>query len=147
MLKTEDVKSLYTAGPIDGVTPKWATEWRRKVKDALPGWTILDPTDGKDLYQIGVNDSVYTPEYIVGTDLEMVKQAEIILLDWREIPWSEMTAIPVLRVGTSMEIREAYTLGKRIIAFGDLRLGYWIRFHATEFYDTLDEALEVLKCG
>ena len=141
---------LYPSGPIDGVTPEWATEWRRKVRDTLTGWTVLDPTAGKDLYAAGVNDTMYTAEEIVKADLAMVEAADVVLVDWREpsmcmpmgsaIPsWN-----PPLRVGTICEIKHAHDHGKRIIAFGYLRRGFWFRYHVTEWYGTLEEALEKL---
>ena len=142
---------LYLAGPIDCVTPEWATEWRRTVRDALPQWTVLDPTAGKDLHAPGVNDTVYTPEEIVEADLDLVMQAEVVLVDWREAMWRHsVTNRPYilskqpLRVGTVMEVVYAYQWGKRIITFGGLRRGYWIRYHVWEHYGTLDEALKKL---
>ena len=136
---------LYLAGPIDGVTPEWATDWRRKVRDALPNWTVLDPTAGKDLYAPGVNDTAYTPKEIVEADLAMVRQADVVLVDWRET-WQSIKYFPSppVRVGTVMEVVYAYQWGKRIITFGNLRRGYWIRYHVWEHYGTLDEALKKL---
>ena len=148
---------IYLCSPIDGVTPEWATEWRRKVRDTLTGWTVLDPTEGKDLYAPGVNDTVYTPEEIVEADLAMVEQADVVLVDWRDVKWVvhnnkicsgvlSASTLP-LRVGTICEVWEAHRLGKRVVAFGALRRGYWIRYCVDEWFDTLDEALNKIQEG
>ena len=136
---------LYLAGPIDGVTPEMATDWRRRVRETLMGWTVLDPTEGKDLYAAGVNDTLYTAEEIVKADLAMVEAADVVLVDWRET-WQSIKYFPSpsVRVGTVMEVVYAYQWGKRIIGFGSLRRGYWIRYHIKEWYDTLDESLNKL---
>ena len=144
-LPSDGTKTLYVAGPIDGVTPEWATEWRRKVRDTLTGWTVLDPTEGKDLYAAGVNDTLYTAEEIVKADLAMVEQADVLLVDWRNVPINRTDGYrDPLRVGTICEVKHAHDHGKRIIAFGNLRRGYWIRYHVGEWYGTLDGALEKL---
>ena len=137
---------LYLAGPIDGVTPEWATGWRRKVRETLTGWTVLDPTEGKDLYAPGVNDTVYTPEEIVEADLDLVMQADVVLVNWRGGMWrhSGPYVLSALRVGTVMEVVYARLWGKRIIGFGNLRRGYWIRYHVQEHFGTLEEALKKL---
>ena len=147
-----DTRTLYLAGPIDGVTPEMATGWRRKVRETLTGWTVLDPTEGKDLYAPGVNDTVYTPEEIVEADLDLVMQAEVVLVDWREAMWRHsvtnrpyMLSKQPLRVGTICEAWEAHRLGKRVVAFGALRRGYWIRYCVGEWYDTLEDALNKIQ--
>ena len=140
-----DIRTLYLAGAIDGVTPEWATDWRRKVRDTLTGWTVLDPTEGKDLYAPGVNDTVYTPEEIVKADLAMVEAADVVLVDWRNVPINRTDGYrDPLRVGTICEVKHAHDHGKRIIGFGTLRRGYLIRYHVGEWYDTLDDALKKL---
>jgi hypothetical protein len=149
---------LYTCGPIDGVTPEWATDWRRLVKDSLPTWTVLDPTEGKDLHAIGVNDSLYTPDEIVEADLAMVKRADVILMDWRKLDDGQLVAIinkyidgesdyldMPLGVGTICELWEAHRTGKQVVSFGTLRCGYWKRRATDKHFDTLTEAIEYLK--
>ena len=53
--------------------------------------------------------------------------------------------IQTLRVGTVMEVVYAYQWGKRIITFGNLRRGYWIRYHVWEHYGTLEDALNKIQ--
>ena len=93
-------------------------------------------------YAPGVNDTVYTPEEIVEADLDMVMQADVVLVDWRYVPINRTDGYrDPLRVGTICEVKHAHDHGKRVIAFGTLRRGYWIRYHIKEWYDTLEEAL------
>ena len=141
-------KSVYLCGPIDGVTPEWATEWRRHVKESLPEWEVLDPTHDKDLTAPGVNDHVYTPEEIVTADLAMVARADVVLVDWRKY----MTLVGMmlhryepLRVGSICEMWEAHRTGKQVISFGDLRQGYWKRRATDRHFDTLEQAIEYLR--
>ena len=85
----------------------------------------------------------------------------MVLVDWRDVKWVahnnkicsgvlSASTLP-LRVGTICEVKHAHDHGKRIIAFGNLRRGYWIRYYVGEWYYTLDEALEKLgevePCG
>ena len=128
--------SIYLAGPVDGVTPEWATEWRRNVKEALSGWTVLNPIEGKDL----TLPALYTPKEIVEADLAMVKRADVVLVDWRVVPGQQP-----LRVGTIMEIVYAKQWGKQIITFGGLPRGYWLKYHTDKYFDTLLDAIEYLR--
>lgn len=154
------MKTIYLAGPIDGVTPEWATEWRKQATTALKDrYHILDPTEGKDLHAAGCNDSLYTPEYIVETDLAMIRQADVLLVDWRELDTREACKIydraymnngsPVNfvppRVGTSQELVYAKQWGKQVIAFGTLRRGYWLQYHSDKNFDTLELAIKYLR--
>jgi nucleoside 2-deoxyribosyltransferase len=155
-------RTLYTCGPIDGVTPEWATEWRRQVKESLTTWEVLDPTEGKDLHAAGVNDSIYTPDEIVEADLAMVARADVVLVDWRmvdnkidyhfppkdiveQVYRATMTVFQPLRVGTIMEIVYAKQYGKQVYTFGNLRMGYWMRYHTDKHFDTVTEAIEYLR--
>ena len=141
---------IYLAGPIDGVTPEWAMDWRQKVTKMLPD--VLDPTAGKDLYNPDANTSLYSPEEIVKADLDMIWRSDVLLVDWRSYANFEFDSTGLvdyreepLRVGTIMEIAYAHQWGKQIITFGNLRRGYWIQYHADKHFETLDEAIEYLE--
>ena len=126
---------IYLAGPIHHVAPEQATGWRRKVTEQLEplGYEILDPTAGKDLYQPGVNTTVFTPEYITTTDIAMVDAADIIIVDISQF-------VPM--IGTSMEVYHASTTGKKVYTWGETNKGsYWMRQYATEMYNTLEALL------
>lgn len=131
---------LYLAGPIDGVWREWATEWRAQVKAELINYRVIDPTEGKDLHHPDCNTSLYTPEEIVEADLAAIKQADVLLVDWRDT-----VMYKPLRVGTIMEICYAKMWNKRVYTFGNLRRGYWLRYHTDGHFDGLEEAIEYLK--
>lgn len=156
-LPDDGTKHLYLAGPIDGVTPEWATEWRRQAAGALKDrYYILDPTEGKDLYQDGVNDTLYTPEEIVEADLAMIKQADVLLVDWRRLDNEQLMDIinkylnggeyldMPQGVGTHQEMVYSHLWGKKIYTFGDKRRGYWATYHS-EHFDTLEQAIKYLR--
>lgn len=140
---------IYLAGPIDGVTPEWATGWRQEVAKRLPD--VLDPTAGKDLYNPDANTSLYSPEEIVKADLDMIWRSDVLLVDWRVVKAIETVedgwrfSPQPMRIGTSMEIAYAHQWGKQVITFGNLRRGYWIQYHADKHFETLDEAIEYLE--
>ena len=129
---------IYLAGPIHHVAPDRATGWRRKVTETLrPYYEILDPTAGKDLYQPGVNTTVFTPEYIVETDIKMIDAADILIVDISHL-------VPCW--GTAMEIRHAWSKGKKIYTWGEAnKQSYWVRYHATEMYSSLEMIVQRLE--
>ena len=139
--------NLYLAGPIDGVTPEWATEWRKQATTALKDrYHILDPTQGKDLHAAGCNDTLYTPEYIVETDLAMIRQADVLLVDWRQESQDNITRCEVpMRAGTLMEIAYGKIWDKKVYSFGELRRGYWFTYHTNRNFDTLELAIKYLR--
>ncbi len=130
------MQTIYLAGAIDKVPPEFATTWRRQATKALEHkYRILDPTAGKDLYAPGVNTEVYTPKQIIESDLTAIKQADIILaeISRRDIPYH----------GTSMELAYGHQWDKKIYVWGGSR-SYWIRYHSTQIFDELAEALDYL---
>jgi nucleoside 2-deoxyribosyltransferase len=147
----EHTATIYLAGPIDGVPPEWATNWRKKAKKILEvaGFKILDPTEGKDLNMPGINDTVYSPEQIVEADLAAIKKADILLVDWRKIPFLRRLKNFIrtghsdpMRTGTTMEIRYAHEMGIRIYSFGTMRQGYWMKYHIDISFLTLEDVLK-----
>ena len=147
-------RKVYLCGPIDGVSPKWATKWRKQATEHLGkhGIKTLDPTSGKDLKMPGVNDHVYSPEEIVTADLAAIDKADIILVDWRKLPflrraWNFIRTghSDPLRVGSIMEIKYARMKGKMIVSFGTMRTGYWFRHHVDYPFSTLDGALSFIR--
>ena len=146
-------KVIYLAGPIDKVSPKWATEWRKKATEVLESKNcrVLDPTSGKNLNLPGVNDNVYTPKQIVEADIKAIDKAHVVIVDWRKLPllkrlWNFITTghSDPMWVGTSMEVMHAHRTGKFIYTFGTMRKGYWIRHHADLFFYSLDDVLRFI---
>ena len=127
---------IYLAGAIDKVPPEFALEWRRQATEALQDkYKILDPTADKDLYLPGVNTDYFTPEQIVTADLNMIQQADIIL--------AEISRTDLPYHGTSMELAYAHQWGKTVYVWGGCQ-SYWIRYHATQIFDGLADAIDHL---
>lgn len=128
--------TIYLAGAIDNVPPEFATTWRRKATKALEHkYNIIDPTVGKDLFAPGVSTDVYTPAQIVESDLAAIKRADIIL--------AEVSRTDIPYHGTSIEVAYAYRWGKTIYVWGGCR-SYWIRYHATEIFEFVVDAIRYL---
>ena len=130
---------IYLAGAIDKVPPEFALTWRRQATEALQDkYKILDPTADKDLYLPGINTDYFTPEQIVTADLDMIMSSDIILaeISRKDIPYH----------GTSMELAYAYNWKKTIYVWGGCR-SYWVRYHATQIFDGLADAIEHLYYG
>ncbi len=130
------MQTIYLAGAIDKVPPEFATTWRQKAKEVLSEqYRVLDPTFGKDLFMPGANSVVYEPREIVEPDLAAIRSSDIILaeISRKDIPYH----------GTSMEIAYSYQWGKRIYVWGGCK-SYWVRYHATQIFKTLEDALEHL---
>ena len=134
-------KRIYLSGPMDGVTPEWATEWRKQVAKELPKCDTFDPCAGKDLYAYDVHDNAFTPEQIVEADCQEIADSDIVLVDWRRVPGFDKP----LRVGTIMEMVYGKQASKLIVTFGTLRRGYWLRYHADYHFDQLSDAIEFLR--
>jgi len=131
--------TIYLAGAIDKVPPEFATTWRQAATKVLEGrYRILDPTAGKDLFLPNVNTDYYTPAQIVESDLAAIKKSDIIL--------AEISRTNIPYHGTSIEISYAHQWGKSIYVWGGCQ-SYWIRYHATQIFDELADALEHLLYG
>ena len=133
------MKTIYLCGPMNNVAPVEAIQWRRIATKVLTGcgYKILDPTVDKDLYDPEINTTVFTPEQIIGADLEMIDQSDALLVDIsRDCPcW-----------GSAMEVRYAYEKGKKIFTWGRFNYeSYWIRYHATLRFESLFQALGNLR--
>jgi len=131
-------KIIYLAGAIDCVSPTFATSWRQTATSRLTavGYSILDPTAGKDLTHPDVNTTLYTPAQIVETDKAMIESANIIL--------AEISRLDIPYVGTSMEILYAWERGIPVMVWGGTK-SYWIRYHAKHVFEGLHEAIEYLE--
>jgi len=127
---------VYLAGAIDGQPAEAVTRWRRRATEALQreGFEVIDPTWGKDL------TATYDPREIVEADLTNVDRADILLV--------EMNTPGHAYIGTAIEIRRAWEQGKPIICWGTVnRASYFLLYHTSAIYDTLDEALGVIVNG
>ncbi len=129
--------TVYLGGAIDKVPPDYALGWRGRATAFLTvnGINVLDPTRGKNLHDPHVSTTVYTPEFIVESDLKDIDMADILLveIDRTDIPYH----------GTSMELVYAYQKKKKIFVWGSCN-SYWVRYHATNMFVELDTALEYI---
>ena len=127
---------VYLAGAIHHVTPHEATIWRRYATLKLEGlYEISDPTADKDLFRPDANTTFYVPEHIVRTDIAAIDNSDIIL--------AEVSRTNVPYHGTSMEIMYAAQQGKKVYVWGGCN-SYWVRYHATKIFLTLDDAIKFL---
>lgn len=129
--------TVYLAGSVAGHSSlAAANEWRVKAANILEaaGYCVLNPLRGKE---DGVD---YCPNRIVLRDLCDIAKSDILLV--------EMAYEGFPYIGTSMEIRAAHEQEKEIILWGTAHKNhYWLRYHATKWFDTLDVALRYLTEG
>ncbi len=129
-------QTIYLAGAIHHVPPEFAITWRRQATEALSNrYNILDPTADKDLYQPNVNTTVYTPAEIVKADLDMIRLSDIIL--------AEISRYDIPYHGTSIELAYGHQWGKTVYVWGGCR-SYWVRYHSTQIFESLPDAIEHL---
>ncbi len=126
--------NIYLAGAMDKVPPEFAITWRQAAKKTLidHGHMVFDPTVGKDLWDDDVHTKAYTPTMIVNSDLAMIKKSDIII--------AEISRENIPYHGTSMELVYSYQWGKDIYVWGGCK-SYWVRYHATQIFDKLEDIL------
>ncbi|NSW84091.1 MAG: nucleoside 2-deoxyribosyltransferase [Syntrophothermus sp.] len=125
------MSKVYLAGGIDGLSREQATCWRQRATEVLQnkGFEVIDPTHGRDM------EMVYDPREVVGSAFANVDSADILLV--------EMNTPGHAYIGTAIEIRRAWEQGKPIICWGTAnRSSYFLRYHATEISETLEEAID-----
>lgn len=123
--------TVYLAGSVNG-HESWeaVTEWRLYAAGVLEaaGYHVLNPVRGRKPTDTDSKD-------IVERDLRDISQADILLV--------EMDHENRAYIGTAIEIRRAWEQGKPIICWGTAnRSSYFLRYHATEISETLEEAID-----
>lgn len=121
--------AVYLAGGIDGLPYEQAVGWRQQAGKALQrkGFKVIDPT--KDL------TALHSPKEIVEAALVNINRADVLLV--------EMNNPGHAYIGTAIEIRWAWIQGKPVICWGTAnRNSYFLRYHATELLETLEEAID-----
>lgn len=125
---------IYLAGSIHHhPTLASANAWRLKATSVLEGvgYKVLNPLRDKE------EGKRYPVELIVESDLQDISNSDILLV--------EMTYSNKPYIGTSMEIRTAYEQGKEIFLWGAAnQYNPWLIYHASEWFRTLDNALDYL---
>lgn len=121
--------TVYLAGGINGLSDADAKDWRETVKERLATdkrFVCLDPMRrdyrGKEAANV---------KAIVEGDIEDIRSSDVIIAMCPKPSW-----------GTAMEIRLAWTFGKRIISVVPslVPLSPWLAYH-TEPVISLDEAI------
>lgn len=131
-----DKINVYLAGPITTVdTLEEANEYRQKTSEefALRGIQTINPLRHKK-EELKFS---YRPNEIVDRDTMDIRRADAIICDYTDKNHQY--------IGTSMEIMYAYTHEKPIFVITDWAdKHYWIQYHATQIFSTIEEAAEYL---
>lgn len=125
---------VYLAGSINGHSI-WAkaVNWRLNTAITLEtlGYQVFNPLRGRKPEDQNSND-------IVERDLQDITKADILLV--------EMDHKDKAYIGTAMEIRYAWERGKEIVIWGQAnKESHWLKYHATAWFDDLDQALDYLR--
>lgn len=125
---------VYLAGSING-HDRWeaVTEWRLYAAGVLEaaGFKVLNPVRGRRPTDTNTKD-------IVERDLRDVDRADILLV--------EMDHPNRAYIGTAMEVRYAWERKKEIVLWGRAnRESHWLKYHATAWFEDLDQALNYLR--
>ena len=126
-------QTVYLSGSINGhATWHLATGWRLYATEILEAadFTVLNP-----LRKWKTTDPDCVT--VVNRDLQDIAQSDILLveMDYEIMPY----------IGTAMEIRYAWEREKTIILWGTANQdSHWLNYHASRWFDTLDDALEYL---
>lgn len=127
---TKPLKPIYLCGPIFGRSNADAIDWREEVKASSP-WPTLDPM--RRDYR--------------GREVQLYR--EIVEGDLRDIGecWALLVYFDKPSVGTSMEIFNAYWIGKKVVvinASGDVRISPWLIFHSHAIVSSVADGLDLL---
>jgi len=117
---------VYLAGPIYGCTDEECKGWRAEARRMLEQtFDIIDPMD----FDCRGREDLLAVE-IVQNDIFRLGVADIVLVNATRPSW-----------GTAMEVAYANQGEKVVVAFtGSEKVSPWLRRHATECFQTLEQA-------
>jgi nucleoside 2-deoxyribosyltransferase len=97
---------IYLAGKMTGLTVHQMRAWREHAKSKLKsaGYIVLDPCDTR------IKD-ILEPSLVVASNMAMIKQADIILME---------IAYEGISFGTACELGVCASLNKPVVAFTQL---------------------------
>lgn len=124
--------AVYLSGAVNGITWQQATDWRNHAVEVLEsaGYTVINPLRERAATEVTSRD-------IVNRDLRDITCSDIVLV--------EMDHAGIPYIGTAMEIRYAWEREKEIILWGMANhSSHWLAYHASRWFDTLDDALQYL---
>jgi hypothetical protein len=127
-------KPVYLCGPINARSDAECRDWRETAKALLEPFPTLDPMrrDYRGMEETG--DNVRS---IVERDIADIATCRALLVMYDKPS-----------VGTAMEIRLAkaeYGTPVHVVDISGAPRSPWLIYHATAFYDTLEEACAVLR--
>ena len=103
-------KTVYLAGPMEGLTREEMTGWRKEfiMQTSRSGITCLDPTRRVEFHQ---GDSLDYARFVFRKDLSDIDQADVVFVDARRNSGRG--------TGTSMEAMYAWVYNKPIVVWSD----------------------------
>lgn len=119
------LRKIYLAGAINGLTLSSASEWRNEVTFYAKqhNFTVLDPLRGEEFVELDastpIDDSQFrnvSSEEIVRKDLEDINQCDLMVVNLEHLSSLRM-------VGTKIEMGYAYAQNKPIFSL-NLPLSY-----------------------
>jgi nucleoside 2-deoxyribosyltransferase len=149
-MKGYEMKSIYLAGPISGLTFEEAVGWRNEIAPIVRelGYDVFDPLKGKEFLK-GVGEiSPATSQHlsvlsqhpnIVAIDLFRVRQSDILLINFH--------GCRRVSIGTCVEVTVAHEMGKLVILIMDESNVHNHPFITQNsiVVKNMDEAITVLK--
>lgn len=118
-MNEDQLKPLYLAGPISGLTYDEANQergtWEAKQEFALCGWVGLNPLEGyEQLREVGKLD-VWFEDDVPGSSPELAVHADLRMIDASAAVFANYSAGARASIGTAAEIGYAYARGKPIV--------------------------------
>lgn len=131
-------KTIYVAGPMEGLTEEQMTGWRREFKHKLYGYglTILDPTRRQPYHQ---EDSIDRARFVFKKDLKDIDESDLVFFDIRYGAGRG--------TGTSMEAMYAWMKMKPMITWanpGDFKHPFYQSMETIRV-ESLDSGIVAVK--
>lgn len=131
-------KRVYIAGPLSGLPTGIVNQYRTNIKNTLAMYDIsfIDPLCGFDID----NPEQYDPQLIFVSNKYQINISDILLADFT-LPEAKTS------IGTLGEVIYAHTIGKLVIAIGDVQqLNHpWLIGNIDIISDNLTEACEYIS--
>lgn len=123
----------YLAGPIANCNDDECLAWRNEVVEKLPNIKWLNPMDRDARHYGPLSDDEI--KWIVEGDKNCIYDSDIILANCWKPGW-----------GTGMEIILAHILRLPVYSVvPEGKISPWIRYHSTEVFRSLDDAIKFIK--
>ena len=131
-------KTIYVAGPMEGLTEEQMTGWRKEFTHKLHGYglTILDPTRRQPYHQ---EDSIGRARFVFKKDLKDIDESDLVFFDIRYNAGRG--------TGTSMEAMYAWMKMKPIITWanpGDFKHPFYQSMETIRV-ESLDSGIVAVK--